>query len=236
MWMYVYPMGKILGNSRKPLFLCASNPAHTDGGSQYFSKLYLTGFQSLGIQISVANNCLQNGYFGQQNCLFKNHLIPTINYYPGMNITHEIKRITGFYNYDRKQPKLVWLSPIEFEQKWHKKDGRPKIELHDFDKLDEKPYIGFQKAYADRNIKKNGRNPKKLYSVPPKSQHFSRSKLFLDKLLPSRACFRLTSMKTKVYRSAICKNLVFHIFWGLGRQPTNPQSLILNPQSLITNH
>lgn len=105
---------------------------HTDGGSQYFSNLYLGGLQPIGVQVSVANNCLENGYSEQQNSMLKNHFIPTINYYPGMNISLEIKRISDFYNRERKQPKLGWLSPVAFEQKWHKKEGRPKIKLHDF--------------------------------------------------------------------------------------------------------
>lgn len=107
---------------------------HTDGGSQYFSKLYLNGLQSIGIQISVANNCLENGYAEQQNSMLKNHFIPTINPYPGMNINQEKRRILGFYNRQRKQPKLGWLSPVEFEQKWHGKENRPIIKLHDFEK------------------------------------------------------------------------------------------------------
>ena len=106
---------------------------HTDGGSQYFSRVYQAALQRVGVQISVAKNCLQNGYAEQQNNMIKNHFIPTINYYPGMDIAREIIRIAKVYNYERKQEKLGWLSPVEFENKWHNRDNRPKIKLHAFD-------------------------------------------------------------------------------------------------------
>lgn len=106
---------------------------HTDGGSQYFSRRYLGAIKAAKARISVAQNCLENGYAEQQNSMTKNHFIPTINYYPGMNVQQEMKRIMTFYNFERKQEKLGWLSPVAFEQKWHKQPGRPKIKLHDFE-------------------------------------------------------------------------------------------------------
>lgn len=107
---------------------------HTDGGSQYFSKVYIGALEEYRVKISVANNCLENGYAEQQNSMIKNHFIPTINYYPSMDIQGELKRIKNFYNNDRKQEKLGWLSPVEYEKKWFTEVKRPKIKLYEFDK------------------------------------------------------------------------------------------------------
>lgn len=107
---------------------------HTDGGSQYFSKVYIGALDVYKVKISVANNCLENGYAEQQNSMIKNHFIPTINYYPNMDIQGELKRIKNFYNNDRKQEKLGWLSPVEYEKKWYTDDNRPLIKLYQFEK------------------------------------------------------------------------------------------------------
>ena len=88
---------------------------HTDGGSQYFSKMYLKVLQEHEMKISVAKICLENGYAEQMNGYIKHHLVPTVKSSSGVGLTKEINRIFKFYNYERKQKKLGWLSPIEFE-------------------------------------------------------------------------------------------------------------------------
>lgn len=107
---------------------------HTDGGSQYFSKLYLNTIQLYGIRLSVAENCLENGYAEQQNSMIKNHFISTLKNYQGKKLKNDIERIKYFYNHERKQQRLGWLSPVEFEQKWHQNPNRPRIKLYDFEK------------------------------------------------------------------------------------------------------
>jgi transposase InsO family protein len=89
---------------------------HTDGGSQYFSRLYLAAILSLKIKVSVAKNCLENGYAEQRNGLIKHHLLPTINLSKGKLLSKEMDRIIDHYNHERKQEKLNWLSPVAYEQ------------------------------------------------------------------------------------------------------------------------
>lgn len=89
---------------------------HTDGGSQYFSRDYMAVLNERGIQISVGQNCLENGYAEQRNGLIKHYLIPTINTTSATYLTKEIDRIIDFYNHERKQESLGWRSPVEFEQ------------------------------------------------------------------------------------------------------------------------
>ena len=79
---------------------------HTDGGSQYFSRLYLNAIDSLKIKMSVAKNCLENGYAEQRNGLIKHHLLPTIDLSKGKSLSKQMARIFERYNHLRKQEKL----------------------------------------------------------------------------------------------------------------------------------
>lgn len=106
---------------------------HTDGGSQYFSTLYLKGLNDLGAGISCAKNCLMNGYAEQRNGLIKHHLIPTVTASDITELKGEIERIIRFYNHERKQEGLGWLSPVEFERKISGMAEKPVRKLHDFD-------------------------------------------------------------------------------------------------------
>ena len=63
------------------------------------------------VQISRAKTCLENGYAEQWNGLLKNHFIPTIKYQNMKKLTEELKQITYFYNYERKQEQLGWQAP-----------------------------------------------------------------------------------------------------------------------------
>lgn len=88
---------------------------HTDGGGQYFSRLYLSKLEEHDINVSVARNCLENGLAEQKNGFIKNHLIPTMNLNSELGLAEEMKRVITNYNKERKQELLGWRSPIEFE-------------------------------------------------------------------------------------------------------------------------
>lgn len=103
---------------------------HTDGGSQYFSKAYLSKLGSL--QVSVSENCLANGYAEQKNGYIKNHLIPTISLNNANQLQSEMKRIMYFYNHDRKQEQLGWKSPCDFEQELENADKKYFLRLYDY--------------------------------------------------------------------------------------------------------
>jgi transposase InsO family protein len=107
---------------------------HTDGGSQYFSELYLTQLNDHAIRISVAKNCLQNGFAEQRNGLFKHHLIPIRQMQELESFQARLQEIEYFYNYQRKQQGLGWLTPVEFEHYIQdlEPSKRPVKTLHDF--------------------------------------------------------------------------------------------------------
>lgn len=106
---------------------------HTDGGSQYFSSLYLGLLKELGIRVSCAENCLMNGYAEQRNGLLKHHLLPTIKCTAGKEINKELEKVIYFYNHERKQQALGWQSPVEFESNISLLDDRPTRVLYKFE-------------------------------------------------------------------------------------------------------
>lgn len=104
---------------------------HTDGGSQYFSELYLSGMEAIQLQISVAENCLENGYAEQRNGLLKHHLLPTLQVNRKQALTKAMNKIMYHYNYERKQQALGWLSPVAYEKKLQSAGDNPKMVLFD---------------------------------------------------------------------------------------------------------
>ncbi len=108
---------------------------HTDGGGQYFSKSYLTTLAAHKIQVSVAGNCLQNGYAEQRNGFIKHHLIPTKQTRDIREFKYAMQEMIYFYNYERKQKELGWQTPVEFEKSIRslQQGDRPKMKLYDFE-------------------------------------------------------------------------------------------------------
>lgn len=89
---------------------------HTDGGGQYFAKKYLAITSKLKIQTSVSKTCIENGYAEQINGLIKNHLIPIMNLENQDSFKRQFAKMVRFYNNDRKQNGLGWLSPVDYEK------------------------------------------------------------------------------------------------------------------------
>lgn len=106
---------------------------HTDGGSQYFSFLYLDALKQKDIEVSCAENCLMNGYAEQRNGLLKHHLLPTIKCTEGSGLNREIEKVMHVYNYERKQQALGWQSPVEFEAKISLIKDRSTKDLYKFE-------------------------------------------------------------------------------------------------------
>jgi transposase InsO family protein len=105
---------------------------HTDGGTQYFSTIYLESMKGINLQISVAKNCLDNGYAEQRNGFVKHHLIPTLKLVQTDRLLYkEFDKMIYFYNYERKQEDLGWFSPVEYEKNWQDKGSRPMLKIYD---------------------------------------------------------------------------------------------------------
>jgi putative transposase len=108
---------------------------HTDGGGQYFSKLYLEKLADYKITVSVALDCLQNGYAEQRNGLIKHHLMPTKGASNLSEFKERMQEIIYFYNNERKQEGLGWRTPVEYETyiTTLPKGSRPTMKLFDFE-------------------------------------------------------------------------------------------------------
>ena len=121
---------QMLSNLRggKDLYNCIH---HTDGEGQYFSGDYLKATGNIKMQTSVARSCLENGYAEQKNGFFKNHLLPTLQYNEGKRLDQSLEKAVKFYNIERKQKELGWLSPDEFERAIKNRQIKQKLTLHD---------------------------------------------------------------------------------------------------------
>lgn len=102
---------------------------HTDGGGQYFSRVYLKSLNVLGMQISRAENCLENGYAEQKNGYIKHHLLPNVRGETLASVQKQVTKLIDYYNNHRKQEGLGWLSPKDFEET----QIRRNLKLHNFD-------------------------------------------------------------------------------------------------------
>ena len=103
---------------------------HTDGGGQYFSRVYLNLLNELGMQISRAENCLENGYAEQKNGYIKHHLLPNVRGETLASVQGQVTKLIDYYNNHRKQEGLGWLSPKVFEEG----PIRRNLKLHNFEK------------------------------------------------------------------------------------------------------
>lgn len=110
---------------------------HTDGGGQYYSKLFLERASIYGLRMSRARNCLENGYAEQFNSYFKYHIMPLVKSNSVKGIKRELEVLFHHYNFERKQENLGWLSPVEFEIEQVRSINPVVIELHNFDKKED---------------------------------------------------------------------------------------------------
>lgn len=104
---------------------------HTDGGGQYYSGLFLDKAKSKSMLMSRAKTCLENGYAEQMNAFIKHHLMPLVKSRSLKTMNRELKKLIDQYN-NRKQERLEWLSPIEFEEELEMGVVKPLMRLHDF--------------------------------------------------------------------------------------------------------
>lgn len=102
---------------------------HTDGGGQYFSKVYLNLLNDLGMQISRAENCLENGHAEQKNGFIKHHLLPNVKGKTLISVQRQVAKLIDYYNNHRKQEGLGWLSPKAFEEGLIRRN----LKLHNFE-------------------------------------------------------------------------------------------------------
>jgi transposase InsO family protein len=107
---------------------------HTDGGSQYFARVYIMILDNNEIKISVANTCLENGYAEQLHDIIKNYYLRFWDIGNESAFKRSLKEIKEIYNNERGQECLGRRTPAEYEKYIMSldKDQRPQKKLHDF--------------------------------------------------------------------------------------------------------
>lgn len=107
---------------------------HSDNGSQYEWKRYISKLDELGMKISRAQNCLQNGSAEQLNDIIKNRfLMPW-----GVTNLEELRKACDKLKYHNNELRSIKqlgnMSPNQFESmiKNIDIDQRIKLRMHDF--------------------------------------------------------------------------------------------------------
>ena len=109
---------------------------HSDYGSEYRSDMYIRELNRLKMQISMAENCIQNGYAERRNGTIKNDFLlvseHTINNL--CQLKKALRMAIHQYNHEVVQAKLGYLTPAMYEASIAAlpPEQRPRMELYDF--------------------------------------------------------------------------------------------------------
>lgn len=110
---------------------------HSDKGSQYCSKVYISILEKHNIKISMAETSLENAYVERLNGTIKNgYLYPRKKVHDLKSLRRELDIVVKLYNEEKPHSKLGMLTPVEFENQLSKikMQDRKVLELHDFTK------------------------------------------------------------------------------------------------------
>jgi transposase InsO family protein len=108
---------------------------HTDRGSEYRSDEYIGKLQKLGIQISMAKTCLENGYAERTNGLVKGDYLEYMSCTTVKELRGCLKESVHRLNHLEKEV-LEDHTPIEYED-WVQTlplKERPVVEMYNFEK------------------------------------------------------------------------------------------------------
>ena len=104
---------------------------HSDKGSQFMSRGYKELLSKFEIEISVAENSLQNGYAERINSTIKNDYLVFHSTEDLKTLRKKLKHCVWLYNHERPHSSLNYLIPVAFEQSCQEKKQQPMI-LYDF--------------------------------------------------------------------------------------------------------
>jgi putative transposase len=107
---------------------------HTDGGSQYFSDVYLGRMMLAKMQISVAGNCRENGHAEQKNDTVKNRYLRYLNVTTEEEFRKSLAQLKCLVNEKRTMQSKSNLTPAEFEKRMMvlPEAERMVVRMHDF--------------------------------------------------------------------------------------------------------
>ncbi len=108
---------------------------HSDKGSQYGAKVYVSMLESANIRISMAETCLENPYAERINGIIKNDYLIAYHICTLQQLKRALPKAIKLYN-NYPHGKLKLKSPLEFENILGKLDevDCPVMKLYDFTK------------------------------------------------------------------------------------------------------
>lgn len=103
---------------------------HSDRGSQYINKEYLSLLESNGIEVSMCNYAWENAYGERINRTIKEEYLEPRSIHNFIQLKREVSKAVRLYNHDRSHNGLHdKMSPIEFE-KYISENGGMEISLY----------------------------------------------------------------------------------------------------------
>lgn len=106
---------------------------HTDKGSQYGSIIYSDNLKKNQLQISMAENCLENGYAERINGIIKEEYLDFEQLKNLKQMKKALAKSVKLYNEERPIKRHGYLTPIEFENGVKPKTKQVnEFKLHDF--------------------------------------------------------------------------------------------------------
>jgi transposase InsO family protein len=123
---------------------------HSDKGSQYMSKAYKEMLRKYGIELSVAENSLQNAYAERLNGTIKNDYLQFFHTEDLSQLRRHLKRSVWLYNHQRPHSALKYIAPVKYEECLLKNGEGKKMSLYDFSpKIVDEFFLGIDNQNDD---------------------------------------------------------------------------------------
>lgn len=107
---------------------------HSDRGSQYMSTKYKEMLIRYGIELSVAENSLQNAYAERINGTVKNDYLQFFHTENLFQLRRHLTRSVWLYNHQRPHSSLNDMTPVAYESSLKEGESK-KMTLYDFTKV-----------------------------------------------------------------------------------------------------
>lgn len=88
---------------------------HSDGGGQYYAKVFKELTKAWEIENSMGSNCYENAMAESLNGVIKNKYLDHFNIDSFNKLNKELDRVVSLYNYEKPHSSLHRLTPKEFE-------------------------------------------------------------------------------------------------------------------------
>jgi putative transposase len=102
---------------------------HSDRGSQYTCREYISRLEKLGTRISMASSAQDNAYAERVNRTIKEEYLQHWRAENLVQLRQQVRRAVGQYNSQRPHNALGRIAPEIFEKQWHGLENKPVITI-----------------------------------------------------------------------------------------------------------